>query len=107
MPFGLRGASRTFQRIMNVILSVVKWRFAIVYLDDILIFLNLLKEHFADVRKVSTLLNNTGVTVELRKCRFFTETTEYLGHIIRQRRFEIASRTTDAVRGLKTPKNLA
>jgi Reverse transcriptase (RNA-dependent DNA polymerase) len=38
MPFGLINAPATFQRAMDVILSGVLWKFALVYLDDIIVF---------------------------------------------------------------------
>ena len=38
MPFGLRNAPATFQRPIDIVLSSVKWQFALVYLDDIAIF---------------------------------------------------------------------
>lgn len=38
MPFGLRIATGTYQRTMEVKLFVVKWQIALVDLDDIVIF---------------------------------------------------------------------
>lgn len=38
MPFGLKNAFGIFQHTMEVILSSIEWQFAIVYLDDIMIF---------------------------------------------------------------------
>jgi Reverse transcriptase (RNA-dependent DNA polymerase) len=37
MPFGLVNAPATFQRAMDVILSRVLWKTAIVYLDDVIV----------------------------------------------------------------------
>lgn len=103
MPFGLRNAPGTFQRTMDVILSTVKWQFALVYLDDIVVFSRTPVEHIDHVRHVLTLLHDDGVILKLKKCRFFTDTIDYLSHVIRPRRSEIASHTTDAIRGLQTP----
>ena len=38
MPFGLRNAPAAVQRTMDVILASVKWKTALVYLDDIVVF---------------------------------------------------------------------
>lgn len=38
IPFGLKNAPETFQRVVDVIFSTVRWKFVLVYLDDILLF---------------------------------------------------------------------
>lgn len=38
VPFGLKHAPKTFQRGMDVLQTTVKWKLALVYLDDVLIF---------------------------------------------------------------------
>ncbi len=45
MPFGLKNAPSTFRRAIDMILATVKWQFAIVYLDDIIIFSRTSEEH--------------------------------------------------------------
>lgn len=38
MSFGLKNASGTFQRVIEVILSTVKWNFALHYVDYVIVF---------------------------------------------------------------------
>jgi len=38
LPFGLCNAPATFQRLMDVLLSGLQWKSALVYLDDILVY---------------------------------------------------------------------
>lgn len=68
-------------------------------------FGNPVKAH-RQVRKVLTLLRIAGATPRLKTCKFFTETVDYLGNVIRQRRFENSSHTTDAIRRLNASTNL-
>ena len=106
MPFGLKNAPATFQRAIDVILSSVKWQFALVYLDDIVIFSPKPEEHIEHVKKVLMLLQDAGVTIKLRKCFFFTDNIDYLGHVIRPGTLEIAPKATEAIKNLKPPKNV-
>ena len=38
MPFGLTNASATFQRTLDVMLSLYKWSSCLVYLDDVIVY---------------------------------------------------------------------
>jgi len=101
MPFGLKNAPATFQRVMDVILSSVRWQFALVYLDDIFVFSTTVEDHFDHVRTVLGLLKDAGVTLRLDKCHFFSEAVDYLGHVVRPGRLAVSSKTCDAVRCFK------
>src|SRR5690606_19053446 len=52
MPFGLTNAPATFQAFINDVLREYLDRFAVVYLDDILIFSRNYQEHVGHVRVV-------------------------------------------------------
>lgn len=106
MPLRLPNAPGTFQRTTDVALSEVKQQFRLECLDDVGILSRGPTEHIIDVRKVITLLNNAGVSLKLKKRRFFTEAIDYLRYIIRPRRLEISSHTTEAIHGPKSPTNL-
>lgn len=58
MPFGLKNATGTFQRVMDVILSPVKWQFDLVYVNDIVVYLHLLREHINHLRHTLSLLQD-------------------------------------------------
>ena len=45
MPFGLKNAPGTFKRAADVILAGFKWQFALVYLEDIIIYSSSIEEH--------------------------------------------------------------
>ena len=82
MSFGLRNAPSTFQRTIDIILATAKWQYAIVYLDDIIIFSNSVEEHLVHVSKVLDMLQRAGMTLKLKKCFFLEERVDYLGHIV-------------------------
>ena len=45
LPFGLKTAPATFQKMMNSVLSGLTWMHCFVYLDDIVLYARSLTEH--------------------------------------------------------------
>lgn len=76
MPFGLKNAPRTFQRVIDVILYQVKWKYALVYLDDVIVFNKSVQQHIEHVLTVLSLLKDGDVSFELNECSLFTDQVE-------------------------------
>ena len=71
MPFGLKSAPSTFQRLMNgVFMGLIGTR-CFVYLDDVIIFGETLQEHHARLREVFQKLRQFNLKIEPDKCEFF------------------------------------
>jgi hypothetical protein len=85
MPFGLANAPSSFQHYMNDILRKYLDVFCTAYIDDILIYSNSFDEHEEHVRKVLAALRAAGLHVELEKCEFHVEETNYLGMLVSSR----------------------
>ena len=56
MPFGLKQAPGWFQLLMNEVLRHVLGKFALVYLDDVIIFSKSFQEHIHHVSIVLSLI---------------------------------------------------
>lgn len=82
MPFGLKNAPASFQRMMNEVLHDFINNICVVYLDDILIFSTSLQEHITSLRKIFGRLSEYNLKVQIDKCNFFKRESEYLGHLI-------------------------
>jgi Reverse transcriptase (RNA-dependent DNA polymerase) len=82
LPFELGNAPATFQRAIDIVLSGVKWKTCLVYLDYVMVFSGSRSAHLAHVAEVLTLLGNAGFSLKLKKCHFFSETVDCLGHVI-------------------------
>ena len=80
MPFGLRNAGQTFQRVMHSVLQGLDSAF--VYLDDILIASANPTQHLQDLRAVFERLQKNGLIIRPEKCVFGVESLEFLGHIV-------------------------
>jgi Reverse transcriptase (RNA-dependent DNA polymerase) len=85
LPFELRNTPATSQSYIDIILSGVKLKTCLVYLDDVIVFSKSKKDHIAHVAEALTLMGNAGLSLKLKQCHFFAETDDYLGHVIRPR----------------------
>ncbi|KXZ75732.1 Retrovirus-related Pol polyprotein from transposon 17.6-like Protein [Tribolium castaneum] len=82
MPFGLKNAPATFQRVMDNILRGIQNEKCLVYLDDIIIFSTSLEEHIVRLKKVFERLRNANFKIQLDKSEFLRKEVAYLRHII-------------------------
>ena len=82
MPFGMKKAPATFQRMMNRVIS--GHGNCVVYLDDVLVYSNSWEEHLGHLRDLFGRLSKAGLVVNLAKCEFGKATVTYLGHIVGQ-----------------------
>ncbi|RVW75466.1 Retrovirus-related Pol polyprotein from transposon 17.6 [Vitis vinifera] len=83
MPFGLTNALATFCALINKIFHPYLDKFVVVYLDDIVIDSNTLKEHVEHLKKVFKILRQNELYVKKEKCSFAKEEVNFLGHCIK------------------------
>ena len=82
MPFGLRNAPATFQRLMNQVVAGLEG--CAVYLDDVVTHSDTWSEHIHRIRALFDRLVWAGLTVNLAKCEFAKATVTYLGKVVGQ-----------------------
>ena len=83
MFFGLTNSPATFQTMMdNIFEDLISEGVVVVYLDDILIFMETLEEHQEITRRVLELLEKHKLYLRSDKCKFEKTTIKYLGVII-------------------------
>ena len=79
MPFGLKNTPPTFQRAMTRVLQGCE-EFAVVYMDDVMIFSQTEAEHLKHLDRVFAKLNEQSYHIRLPKCEFLKKEVEFLGH---------------------------
>ncbi|XP_033213766.1 uncharacterized protein LOC117170832 [Belonocnema kinseyi] len=82
MPFGLKNAPATFQRMMDRAFHGLIGGHCFVYIDDIVIFGNTIQEHYNNLGLVLQRITDLGLKLESTKCEYLKPELEYLGHII-------------------------
>ncbi|XP_054829456.1 uncharacterized protein LOC129325660 [Eublepharis macularius] len=79
MPFGLKNASMTFQRLINTMLQGLS-EYSCAYLDDVAIFSDTWSDHMYHLSQVLTRVRDVGLTIKVSKCQFALAEVSYLGH---------------------------
>ncbi|CAK1600822.1 unnamed protein product [Parnassius mnemosyne] len=105
MPFGFVNTPSVFQRTINKILMEAKMKYAIVYMDDVLIPSKTFDEGIVRLEEVLKLLKRGGLTLKLSKCNFFYKTIDFLGFEVSANGIRPGSRKTDAVSKFPKPRN--
>jgi hypothetical protein len=106
MPFGLKNAGATFQRLMCKALGAQMGRNAEAYIDDIIVktreghtFIEDLEETFVNLRKVNIKLNTA-------KCAFGIPLGKLLGFLVSHRGIEANPDKVKAIEEMHPPHNL-
>ena len=105
LPFGLKDAAPSFERMMTMTLSGLINNSVLVYLDDVAVFSKGPKEHLKKLRAVLERFKDTGLTLKLNKCSFLRRNIKYLGHKISQNGIEMDPDKTKTIESYQPPTN--
>jgi Reverse transcriptase (RNA-dependent DNA polymerase) len=103
LSFGLKTAPATFQRAADVILSSVRFRCALTYIDDIVVYSRTFDQHLEDLELVLRLLRSAGVSLKRRKCTFAAPQVKYLGYFVGREGVQVDLSKIESVRQSHSP----
>ena len=103
VPFGLAQAPAYFQLLMNKVLKGLK--FAMMYLDDIIIFSQDELQHLEHLEIVFSCLWEAGLKMKHSKCDFFKSEIHYLGHLISPEGISPLPNKLDSIRHMPVPNS--
>ena len=102
-PFGLSQAPAYFQLLIDKVLMGCS-KFAMGYLDDIIIFSNNELEHLQHIEEIFKRLERFGLKMKREKCDFFKKHIQYLGHLIAEEGFTPLPEKLESIRKMPRPK---
>ena len=82
MPFKLINAHFTFQWLINEVFRPFLWKIILVFLNDILVYNKIIKDHLEQLKAILGLLIQYKLYVKWSKYRFECKKVKYLSHII-------------------------
>ena len=82
MPFGLKNAGATYQRLVNQMFKKQIGRNVKVYVDDILIKSREEEDHLDDLRETFNTLRQYNTKLNPSKCAFRVSSGKFLGFIV-------------------------
>src|SRR5258707_13514234 len=106
MPFGLSNAPVAFQRFINEVLGDLMDVCMGGYLDDILVYSDSLEDHRNHIWEVLRRLRKVGLYANLKKCKFHTDTVEYLGFILSPKGLQMDPTKVSAIQDWPEPRKV-
>ncbi|GJR86861.1 reverse transcriptase domain-containing protein [Tanacetum coccineum] len=106
MPFGLRNAGATYQRLVDKAFYGQISRNLEVYVDDLVIKSRTEDEIVRDIEETFKTLRKINMKLNLKKCTFGVEEGMFLGYQVNTKGIKICPDKVDAVLSLQSPKCL-
>lgn len=104
MPFGLKNAPATFQRVMDCILREFIGKCCFVYMDDIIVFSSSLQEHKKDLMTILRKIGEAQLKIQPDKCEFFQKQVQFLGHTVSEDGVRPNTDKIEIIKKWPTPK---
>src|ERR1044072_615659 len=89
MPFGLKNAGATYQRVMNTIFHDFIETFMQVYIDDVVIKSESKNRHLDHLRQAFVRMRKHGSKMNPLKCAFGVVAGDFLGFVVHKKGIEI------------------
>ncbi|CAM5173343.1 unnamed protein product [Eretmochelys imbricata] len=102
LPFGLKGAPATFQRLVDQLLRGME-SFAVAYIDDLCVFSQTWEDHVSQVRQVLDRLQGAGLTIKAEKCKVGMAEVSDLGHQVGSGRLKPEPAKLEVIRDWPAP----
>ena len=89
MPFGVKNAVATYQRLVNKMFADLLGATMDAYIDDLLMKSQKINEHNEDLRKYFEIMRQYRMKLNPIKCTFCVSVGRFLGFIVHDRGIEV------------------
>ena len=103
MPFGLKNAGSTYQRMMTRMFESLLRKNIEIYIDDMVVKSKRVSEHLGDLRVIFKILRNYKLRLNASKCSFGVGSSKFLGYMVTHRGIEVNPDQIKAINNLRSP----
>ena len=105
MPFGLKNARLTYQRMMTRMFEPQLGKAIEVYIDDMVVKSKVVSEHVKDLEVIFRILREYKLRLNASKCSFGVGSGKFLGDMVTHRKIEVSPDQIKAINSLQAPRN--
>ena len=105
MPYGLCNAPATFQRLMKNCLGELNLTYALVYLDDVIVYSNTEEDHLCRLQAVFERFHEHGLKLKPSKCSFLHKQITFLGHEVSANGMRLGDLNLKGIAKMAPPAN--
>ncbi|QRV78981.1 Retrovirus-related Pol polyprotein from transposon [Ceratobasidium sp. AG-Ba] len=106
LPFGFLNGPSAFQRVMQKVLAPFLWLFALVYIEDIVIYSKTFEEHLLHLDTIFKSIIKAGITLSPKKCHLGYQSLLLLGHKVSRLGLSTHKEKVEHILNLAPPKNV-
>ncbi|KAL2250014.1 UNVERIFIED_CONTAM: Retrovirus-related Pol polyprotein from transposon opus [Sesamum indicum] len=106
MPFGLKNAGATYQRLVNRMFKDQIGKTMEVYVDDMLVKSSRSEDHVVYLEQTFATLRKFRMKLNPMKCTFGVAGGKFLGYLVSERGIEMNPEKIEAILKLKSPTNI-
>ncbi|KAK1431700.1 hypothetical protein QVD17_08256 [Tagetes erecta] len=106
MPFGLRNAGATYQRLVNMMFKDQLGDTMEVYIDDMVVKSKRKEHHLQDLEVAFNILDRYNMKLNPSKCHFGVKAGIFLGYVVTKSGIEASPEQIKAIINLKSPRNV-
>ena len=105
MPFSLKNAGSTYQKMMTRIFELQLGKNIEIYIDDMVVKSKMVSEHLGDLRAIFEILRKYKLALNAFKCSFGVGSDKFLGYMVTHRGIEVNPDQIKAINNLRSPRN--
>jgi hypothetical protein len=106
MPFGLMNAGATFQRAMDIAFAGERDKFAVIYLDDLIVFSKSDEDHVIHLKQTFEKCRRFGLFLNPKKSHFAMQECKILVHIVSRDGIRIDPKRVESIDTISIPRNV-